>query len=528
MRSTIHMASRRDFGSSPPRCAPRAATDGAGRGSGPRPTGAKAAAKVERFLADGPTPPRPDREGARVRQRDLVRGAPVGRPRAGASVRDVARPRADLYGLAREWLGEPPDVTEEDAVSTSSAGTSGPSAPRHRRTSRAGRDSHPTAVAALAAMRLRRFRDERGTELVDLPRAPLPDPETPAPVRFLGVWDAILLAHARRTQALPDRHRTRVFNTKMPQSVNTFLVDGRVAGSWRHDDGRIVRSLRAPRGTTGARSTKRRHHGRALRGRLTSQPAGIDARRRGGAMTSRSRARACATASRSSSGRRGHAHGRRQGRDRGGRPEPAPAMVGRAGGTRSFAILVVDPDVPDRRAGCRVGSRSATTSLARTSRTGSWPTSCGRSRACRGRRRQRLRPHGDRRPAGRRRGLRPGTATAACSTATRTSRACTAGGRSVPPVERRGRARVRPTVFALDTPSLGLAPAFTLEEFRAAIEGHVLDEGRIVPTYTLNPSLRRERGIPAGIPLARASPFRSPTAPGTPPTPAASASPGRR
>jgi Raf kinase inhibitor-like YbhB/YbcL family protein len=46
------------------------------------------------------------------------------------------------------------------------------------------------------------------------------------------------------------------------------------------------------------------------------------------------------------------------------------------------------------------------------------------------------------------------------------------------------------TVYALDVPSLGLAPGFTLEEFRAAIDGHVLDEGRIVPTYTLNPSLR--------------------------------------
>lgn len=46
------------------------------------------------------------------------------------------------------------------------------------------------------------------------------------------------------------------------------------------------------------------------------------------------------------------------------------------------------------------------------------------------------------------------------------------------------------TVFAVDVPSLGLAPAFTLEDFRGAIEGHVLDEGRIVPTYTLNPSLR--------------------------------------
>jgi Raf kinase inhibitor-like YbhB/YbcL family protein len=46
------------------------------------------------------------------------------------------------------------------------------------------------------------------------------------------------------------------------------------------------------------------------------------------------------------------------------------------------------------------------------------------------------------------------------------------------------------TVYALDVPSAGLRPGFTLEEFRAAIHGHVLDEGTIVPTYTLNPKLR--------------------------------------
>ena len=45
------------------------------------------------------------------------------------------------------------------------------------------------------------------------------------------------------------------------------------------------------------------------------------------------------------------------------------------------------------------------------------------------------------------------------------------------------------TVYALDVASVGLQPGFTLEDFRAAIDGHVLDEGRIVPTYTLNPSL---------------------------------------
>jgi len=45
-------------------------------------------------------------------------------------------------------------------------------------------------------------------------------------------------------------------------------------------------------------------------------------------------------------------------------------------------------------------------------------------------------------------------------------------------------------VYALDVDSIGLEPGFTLKEFRAAIEGHVLDQGRIVPTYTLNPNLR--------------------------------------
>ena len=92
---------------------------------------------------------------------------------------------------------------------------------------------------ALERIELRRFRDEQGKELVDLPRLPLPDGDTPAPVRFLPVWDATLLVHARRTQILPERYRARIFNTRNPQSVNTFLVDGQVAGTWRYEKGRV-------------------------------------------------------------------------------------------------------------------------------------------------------------------------------------------------------------------------------------------------------------------------------------------------
>jgi hypothetical protein len=45
--------------------------------------------------------------------------------------------------------------------------------------------------------------------------------------------------HCRRTLVLPEEHRPKVFHSKTPQSVPTFLVDGAVAGTWRHEKGRI-------------------------------------------------------------------------------------------------------------------------------------------------------------------------------------------------------------------------------------------------------------------------------------------------
>ncbi len=89
-------------------------------------------------------------------------------------------------------------------------------------------------VPALAELELRRFRDERGRELLDLEGAPLPDPETPAPVRFLPRWDNLLLSFADRTRVLPDEYR-RVVIGKNGDVAQTFLVDGRVAGTWAAD-----------------------------------------------------------------------------------------------------------------------------------------------------------------------------------------------------------------------------------------------------------------------------------------------------
>jgi hypothetical protein len=156
---------------------------------------------------------------------DLVRAPPSG---------TWEHRRADLYALADDWLGPAnvaPDACREHLVRRYLAGF-GP-APVADIASWAG--LAPRAVASVVErMPLRRFRDEAGGVLLDLPRAPLPDAGTPAPVRFLPVWEAALLVHGRRTQILPERYRPVVFNTKTPHSVNTFLVDGRVAGTWRH------------------------------------------------------------------------------------------------------------------------------------------------------------------------------------------------------------------------------------------------------------------------------------------------------
>jgi hypothetical protein len=92
---------------------------------------------------------------------------------------------------------------------------------------------------------LRRFRDEHGRELLDVPRAPLPDAEAPAPVRFLPKWDNVLLAFADRTRVLPEQYRKTVIRMN-GDVAQTFLVDGFVAGTWRVEDGRVVPEPFAP------------------------------------------------------------------------------------------------------------------------------------------------------------------------------------------------------------------------------------------------------------------------------------------
>ena len=75
------------------------------------------------------------------------------------------------------------------------------------------------------------FQDEGGRDLFDLPDAPRPDPDVPAPVRFLGEYDNILLGHADRTRIIPaDFPWTAMLAPG--RFVSNLLVDGELRATW--------------------------------------------------------------------------------------------------------------------------------------------------------------------------------------------------------------------------------------------------------------------------------------------------------
>ena len=91
---------------------------------------------------------------------------------------------------------------------------------------------------SLARLRLRTFRDEQGRTLYDVPRAPLPDADTPAPVRLVPRFDNLVLSHADRSRILGDLPPSRIV-TKNGIVHATILVDGFVVGTWQLEQGRV-------------------------------------------------------------------------------------------------------------------------------------------------------------------------------------------------------------------------------------------------------------------------------------------------
>ncbi|QNE73436.1 winged helix DNA-binding domain-containing protein [Streptomyces finlayi] len=83
-----------------------------------------------------------------------------------------------------------------------------------------------------------RLEGPEGALLYDIPGAPRPSADTPAPPRFMAMWDSTLLAYADRSRVIPPEYR-RVVIRNNGDVLPTLLVDGYVAGVWRPADGGI-------------------------------------------------------------------------------------------------------------------------------------------------------------------------------------------------------------------------------------------------------------------------------------------------
>lgn len=134
--------------------------------------------------------------------------------------------------LVASWLGRPVDPPAPEG--TDPVGESlvlrylaayGPAASADLR-AWSGLAGLPAAVAAVRD-RLVSFRDERGRELLDLPDAPRPDPDTPAPVRFLPAFDNAILGYDDRRRIVDDADRGLSV-----AGERVVLLDGRVAATW--------------------------------------------------------------------------------------------------------------------------------------------------------------------------------------------------------------------------------------------------------------------------------------------------------
>ncbi|MFD8870453.1 winged helix DNA-binding domain-containing protein [Streptomyces sp. NPDC059590] len=153
----------------------------------------------------------------------VVQTPPRGLWRTKAGVRNV---------LLSSWLGRKPDPLAPDgsdpvgqALVRRYLAAYGPAASADLR-AWCGLAGLPAAVAAIRE-ELVTFRDERGRELLDLPGAPRPDPDTPAPVRFLPAFDNAILGYHDRGRIIDDAHRGLSV-----AGERVVLVDGRVAATW--------------------------------------------------------------------------------------------------------------------------------------------------------------------------------------------------------------------------------------------------------------------------------------------------------
>ncbi|KUM85469.1 MULTISPECIES: winged helix DNA-binding domain-containing protein [Streptomyces] len=131
---------------------------------------------------------------------------------------------------AEHWLGRPAEpVPAPDATVLRYLAAFGPASVKDMQTW-AGLTRLREAFERLRPQLLT-FRDENGVELFDLPDAPRPAEDTPAPPRLLPEFDNLLLSHADRTRVVPKEYWGRSWQGN--QAYCTLLVDGFLAGVWR-------------------------------------------------------------------------------------------------------------------------------------------------------------------------------------------------------------------------------------------------------------------------------------------------------
>lgn len=129
------------------------------------------------------------------------------------------------FTTVEHWLGRPLEtILEPDELVRRYLAAFGPATPADVQTW----SGLPAMREVLERLGLRTFRDERGRELFDAPGAPLPDPDTPAPVRFLPEYDNVLLGHADRSRIVGPGVRpwTEI-------GWGSVLVDGFGAARWK-------------------------------------------------------------------------------------------------------------------------------------------------------------------------------------------------------------------------------------------------------------------------------------------------------
>jgi hypothetical protein len=135
------------------------------------------------------------------------------------------------FTTPERWLGRPPSGSEDPRVLIRRyLAAFGPATVRDVQTW-SGRTQLKQPVEDLKP-ELRTFSDEKGNELFDLPEAPLPSGDAPAPPRFMPDYDNLVLSHVERERVVPEEHRKKVFLSAARVRA-TFLIDGFVRGAWK-------------------------------------------------------------------------------------------------------------------------------------------------------------------------------------------------------------------------------------------------------------------------------------------------------